>query len=154
MNRFVSSLSRHVATCAALAGLAASAASANVVVFERFNQAGNAWAASTFSNTILLGSGSNVERIVIPAGLGAPNTAPALPINEGGDKEGRFFEAGGFFSGSYALTDPVPANELTDASIDGYVAFGFTSGTGTRSPRLSPPIRRAVASIARTGLSV
>lgn len=139
MNRFVSvrsgrGLARAVSFgVVGAAALAASSASAQTVIFEKFNQAGNDWTATQMSQLILPSAASAVERVVIPAGLGAPNTSPALPINEGGDKEGRFFESGGVFGASYALTPPGSGTNITDGSIDGYVAFGVTDLTGTRS---------------------
>ncbi len=139
MNRVVSpSKGRAIVRALAVAALVsfAGSASAQTVVFEKFNQSGNSWIASSLQNVRLNGTGSACERIVIGAGLGAPNTATPLPINEGGDKEGRFFESGGVFEGSFALMPLLPDNILTDSSIDGYVAFGVTDLNGSRSASL------------------
>jgi hypothetical protein len=76
---------------------------------ENFDEAGTAWSSTIFSNV----SGSAVRSDL--AGIG-PNTSPALPINQGGDLEGRLI-------GSVDAQMPsVPANLFSDGTIDAYVA--------------------------------
>src|SRR5262245_37801716 len=80
-----------VAAALACSALWGGTAGANVVVFEKFNQAGNLWTSSVFSD-VIMDAGGAIERTTIGAALGAPNTTPALPINEGGDKEARYYQ--------------------------------------------------------------
>jgi len=93
-------------------------------VTESFDTSGNNWSNTTFPDAYF----GTFFREALGSGIGAPNASPPLPINQGGDKEGRQTSLGG-----YRLTANVPANDVADVVIDGYVAIGSVSQKGTRS---------------------
>ncbi|MGE4198095.1 MAG: hypothetical protein AB7G11_13335, partial [Phycisphaerales bacterium] len=140
MNRFVFShrpCGRAASRAIVLASLALASRSAlaQTVIFEKFNQNGMLWSDSVFSN-VSLGPSTFLERGQTAAGLGAPNTSPVLPINESGDKEGRFFTTAATSNTAYALTAQVGGIEYTDGLIDGYISFGVNTLAGVRSAGL------------------
>lgn len=98
---------------------------------ESFEAPGTTWSATIFPDEFLLGAALSREPLSV--GLGAPNTSPALPINAGGDLEGRYYETGLAATGGYALTADVPSNQLTDVALRGYVAIGNPDPFGSQS---------------------
>ena len=110
--------------------------SAEAQVSEDFDAAGADWSATIFSDL----HGGVWSRQSLGSSIGAPNTSPPLPINEGGDKEGRRTDDP---ASSYALMPNIPANQVQDGTVDGYIALalpdpatgsravGFTLRTGT-----------------------
>ena len=96
--------------------------SAQLVLREDFDEPGTAWSATLFPDLLLTGN-TAFTREELSTALGAPSTIPPLPINAGGDLEGRFAEVT-LGSGSYALTADTPENRLEDAALRGYVAIG------------------------------
>ncbi|MBC7772725.1 MAG: hypothetical protein H7210_09550 [Pyrinomonadaceae bacterium] len=143
MNRSVFSLSgRAVSRALSITSVAASllvaagsAPGQTYVVFEKFNEAGTAWSDTVFSSTLQPVTGI-FERGQTAAGLGAPNTIPGLPVNESGDKEGRFFVTVAGTGNAYAFTPSTFANRITDGLVDGYISLGVLSLSGLRSAGL------------------
>ena len=100
---------------------------ANALV-ENFDEPGATWANTSFS-TIIPSGGGTFERQALSTALGAPNTTPALPVNSGGDLEGRYYEAATAPTWSFAVT----TGSFTDATIDGYFGFGVVVPFGVPS---------------------
>jgi hypothetical protein len=94
---------------------------------EDFDQAGSTWADTLFPAQ--LGLGGAFVREPLGAGLGAPDTDPPLPINQGGDKEGRYFEQ--TFAPTGAISTSLDVH--CDVRIEGYVGIGFPDPFGGRS---------------------
>jgi hypothetical protein len=132
------------------------------VQLEDFDEPGSGldWSATLFPESSL--GGSTLTREPLTVAQGAPDTVPALPINAGGDLEGRLFEitAGG---GSFALTEDTPENQLTDGAVRGFVAIGAPDPFGGQTVGLlvrasinpNPPfgtgLNAYVAQIVRNG---
>jgi hypothetical protein len=93
-----------------------------IVLREDFDEPGTSWAATLFPDEIIPG-GAAFTREELSGALGAPDTSPPLPINTGGDLEGRYAEVTAS-GGSYALGADVPSNRFEDAAIRGYLAIG------------------------------
>jgi hypothetical protein len=104
--------------------------------FESFDGEGSSLQNTLFSDVFSLG-GATFQRESLTAVPGAPNTDPALPINQAGDKELRYFEkdAPAYYH-SVILTAPLSENTFLNGSIDGYVGFGLGSGFGSRQAGL------------------
>lgn len=87
---------------------------------EDFDESGAAWSSTLFSATGPGPSGpaSTLDRQVMTTG---PNTTPALPVNQGGDKEGRV-GIDGSTSSSYMLPPLTAEHTFADGSIEGYMA--------------------------------
>lgn len=101
------------------------------VLLEDFDQPGSGldWSATLFPAEIKPG-GTAFTREPLTVAQGAPNTTPPLPINAGGDLEGRYAEVtvGG---GSYALTTPEVV--LENGGIRAFVAIGAPDPFGSQS---------------------
>ena len=98
---------------------------------ENFDEPGAAWSSTIFSN-VLLGAG-HFDRDVLAAGSGVPSTTPALPINVGGDLEGRFLPT---ISGGVSGRVQMPSNSgtiLQDGTMDGYIGIGYLSTFGSQT---------------------
>ncbi len=104
--------------------LALVATSAYSGFIETFDQAGSDPSASIFSTVIASGDGTFVRERLAPSST-VPNTSPALPVNQGGDKELKYFEPSGgtAVSHSYLVTSDAPRNIVSNVVIDGYFAF-------------------------------
>ena len=100
------------------------------VRLEDFDRPGPAtsWIATFFPDEIRLGD-SLLTRESLTISQGAPDTMPPLPINAGGDAEGRCSEQT-FGGGAYALTADTPENRLTDCAVRGFVAIGVPNPSG------------------------
>lgn len=128
-------------TTGLLAAIFMSVAAHAAAFVENFDEAGTTWANTRFSNIIPSGGGT-FERQSLSTALGAPNTSPALPVNAGGDLEGRYYEATLAATSSYAVT----ANSFTDATIDGYLGYGVVTSFG--APSMGFVLRESGNSIA------
>ena len=115
-------------TTGLLAAIFMSVAAHAAAFVENFDEAGTTWANTRFSNIIPSGGGT-FERQSLSTALGAPNTSPVLPVNAGGDLEGRYYEASLAITSSYAVT----TGTFTDATIDGYFGFGIVVAFGAPS---------------------
>ena len=93
-----------------------------VVLSEDFDEPGTTWAATIFPDEFIPG-GAAFTREELSSALGAPDTSPALPINAGGDLEGRYAEVS-LSGGSFALGADTPANRFEDAALRGFLAIG------------------------------
>ena len=93
---------------------------------EGFDQNGSDWSVTIFADIIASGGGT-FERAALAEGQGAPNTSPPLPINQDGDKEGRYFEATQAPSYSVALTT------WSAALLDGFVGIGNADSSASQS---------------------
>jgi len=100
-------------------------------VFEDFDARGTSWAATIFPN-VEASPNMGVSREPLSVDQGAPDTEPPLPINAGGDAEGRFCEEVLPASGSFALSAISPANVMRNGSIRAVVAFGVTDPFGSQ----------------------
>ncbi len=96
--------------------------------FESFDEVGSSWSNTFFPNEQIFGDGIFVREALGP-GLGAPTTNPPLPINQGGDKEGRYFEQ--TLAGTHCTT--FSEEVLCDVLVDGYLAIGFPDPFGGRN---------------------
>lgn len=102
-----------------------------IVRLEDFDEPGTSWSATLFPDELILG-GTVLTREPLTLAQGAPDTDPPLPINAGGDLEGRLFEL--TFGGSgYALTADVPENQVTDGAVRAFVAIGAPDPFGGQS---------------------
>ncbi len=99
---------------------------AAAVAQEGFDQNGSDWSVTDFP-VIITSDGGTFERAPLSEGQGAPNTSPALPINRGGDKEGRYFEASPATSYSVALVDG-----WAPPLLDGYVGIGNADSSASQ----------------------
>ncbi len=97
--------------------------------FEDFDARGSSWAETIFPDVYIQG-GAALSREPLSLGQGAPRTDPPLPINAGGDAEGRFFEATVPGQSSFALTANEPVSVFRDGGIRAFVAFGVTNSIG------------------------
>jgi hypothetical protein len=94
--------------------------------FEDFDERGTTWAATIFPEV----NAGSYSREPLTTALGAPDTVPPLPINAGGDLEGRYVEA---LASTFTLAANEPANRFEDGGIRGYLGFGVTSSFGSQS---------------------
>jgi len=89
---------------------------------------------ASFSNTIFASIGSTLfRREALGAGSGIPNTTPPLPINVSGDVEGLFVPPNSLVTGGRVSMPSEPGSIMQNGSIEGYIAFGYTSGTSPQS---------------------
>jgi hypothetical protein len=103
------------------------------VLLEDFDEPGpgTSWNATLFPDEIL-GGGTQLVREPLTVAQGAPDTQPPLPINAGGDLEGRLYELTLGGSG-YALTADMAENQLSDCAVRGFVAIGAPDPFGSQS---------------------
>lgn len=104
---------------------------------EDFDAAGATWAGTIFSATTVP-SGGALSREALTVAQGAPSTTPALPVNAGGDSEGRYLN-----SNSTPFRARMPAggtNVFADGTIEGFVGFGGTYSS-SYSPQASLQLR-------------
>ncbi len=104
---------------------------AGPVLAEDFDQSGSALTYTCFPDETHSG-GTVFVRETVQAATGAPNTAPALPINVGGDKECRYYEADYAPSHAYALMTGISENDFADGVIDGTIAAAMPVPWGSR----------------------
>ena len=123
---------KQLSTCAVILAFFAATESVADRFFEGFDEPGSSWSSTIFPDTVLIGSGSFVRTPIDP-GMGAPNTFPFLPINEGGDKEGHFSGFSTIPHSNFAFMDDTPENSFEHATIDGFVSFGNVAAGGSRN---------------------
>src|SRR5262245_14405962 len=64
---------------------------AQAPLIEDFDEVGSDWSNTHFPGEVIFGDGV-FTREALDVALGAPDTQPPLPINAGGDLEGRYSE--------------------------------------------------------------
>ncbi|MBX7211457.1 MAG: M36 family metallopeptidase [Verrucomicrobiaceae bacterium] len=110
----------------------AAASTSTATSTENFDGGGTAWAGTIFSQA---GGTATMDLQDMTTG---PAATPSLPVNTGGDFEGRIGNASGFGSG-YAL---LPSSNFADGSIEGYLApenaAAGAGGMGAFMLRASP----------------
>lgn len=102
---------------------------------ESFDEPGTTWSNTRFPDVFgpgLPGAFAFVREPLDPLS-GAPDTTPPLPINVGGDLEGRYVELGLAGSGAYALMRDDPANAIADVGVRGFVGIGNPDPFGSQS---------------------
>lgn len=99
---------------------------------ETFDSLGSDMMATRFSALLLAGDGTFV-REVLDGSSGAPDTEPALPVNQGGDKELRYSEVSLAATSSFALTPAVPGGVFTDMQVDAVLSLGLNELFGAPS---------------------
>ena len=104
-------------------------AAGNTIWSENFDEAGTSWNNTIFSLQTSGAAGVYVRK-ALDATQGAPLTTPALPINQGGDLEGRFAPPSP--NGSSRIIMPATAaNIMTDGSMEGFLAHGIVGTVGS-----------------------
>ncbi|MGV3664389.1 MAG: M36 family metallopeptidase [Prosthecobacter sp.] len=93
---------------------------------EDFDESGTTWSNTLFSVTGIgnNGSMSTLDRQIMTTG---PSTTPALPVNQGGDKEGRV-GTDGVLNSAYMLPPLTAEHVFADGSIEGYMVPEGISG--------------------------
>lgn len=99
---------------------------------ETFEQAGSDPASSLFSTFLIAGDGLFV-REPLDASSAAPESEPALPVDQGGDKELRYSEVTLAGTSSFALTPDAPGGVFSDMQVDAFLAFGLNEVFGAPS---------------------
>lgn len=108
---------------------------------EDFDAPGTSWSATLFSDAHP-GFNTALTREPLTVIRGAPDTVPPLPINAGGDAEGRMFETAVPASDAFALTANVPESHFRDGALSLHAAFGVTSAFGDQS--VGPLLRASI----------
>jgi len=91
-----------------------------ITLLEDFDEPGTSWTETLFSEEHTA-PGNPFTRESLAGVLGAPDTFPPLPINAGGDLDGRLTEISGISGSGFALTADVPQNQYEDVAVRGYV---------------------------------
>ncbi|MHC5113099.1 MAG: hypothetical protein ACYTGP_01565 [Planctomycetota bacterium] len=110
--------------------LASALAAPALALDEDFDEPGTSFADTIFPD-LHTPTGAGFSRDDLTGVASAPSTAPPLPINQAGDKEGVY--AGSFATTpGFALMADTPENDLPNALIEGYVDLSVTSLLGQK----------------------